>query len=277
MGILNMTPDSFSDGGDYFTSDDAIRHAAGMLKEGADIIDVGGESTRPGSKSVPPWEQLNRIMSVIPRLIDLASSNEGNEPAINISLDTQSSEVAEQGLKLGVSIINDVSAGCSDFRMFPVVAHFDAYIVLMHMQGTPETMQVNPSYQNVTTEVVDFLCRRIDAAVSSGIKADRIILDPGIGFGKSRDHNLVLLANLDRIVSLGYPVVLGTSRKRFMGSLLKVEHPSELLGATAATTALGVAAGVRIFRVHDVKANRQAADLSMAILDQTFSDAPHAH
>ena len=268
MGILNMTPDSFSDGGDYCSYDDAIRHAGGMLKEGADIIDVGGESTRPGSKTVPTAEQLRRVMPVIQGLNELAKNNEGNGSPFAISLDTQSSGVAEEGLNSGVSIINDVSAGCSDFRIFSVVAHFDAHIVLMHMQGTPETMQVNPSYQNVTEEVTDFLCRRIDAAISAGIKANRIILDPGIGFGKSRDHNLVLLANLDRIVSLGYPVVLGTSRKRFMGSLMKVEHPSELLGATAATTALGVAAGVRIFRVHDVKANRQAADISLAISEK---------
>lgn len=245
-----------------------------MVKEGADIIDVGGESTRPGSKSIPPEEQLRRIMPVIHGLNELAKNNEGNISTFTISLDTQSSEVAEQGLNSGVSIINDVSAGCSDIRMFPVVAHFGAHIVLMHMQGTPETMQVNPSYQNVTAEVSDFLCRRIDAAISAGIKTNRIILDPGIGFGKSRDHNLVLLANLDRIVSLGFPVVLGTSRKRFMGTLLKVEHPFELLGATAATTALAVAAGVRIFRVHDVKANRQAADISLAISEKNTIEKP---
>ena len=272
MGILNLTPDSFSDGGDYPSMDDALRHAGAMLQEGADIIDVGGESTRPGSISVPPLVQLNRLMPVILALNEMVNGNDGNEPALTISLDTQSSAVAEVGLNSGVSIINDVSAGCFDSRMFPVVAHFDAYIVLMHMQGRPETMQVNPRYQNVTDEVIDFLVRRVDAAVSSGIKVDRIILDPGIGFGKTRDHNLAILANLDRIVALGHPVVLGTSRKRFMGSLLKVEHPSELLGATAATTALGVAAGVRIFRVHDVKANRQAADISLAISDKTYKE-----
>jgi dihydropteroate synthase len=269
MGILNVTPDSFSDAGCYPGADDAMRHAAAMLKEGADIVDVGGESTRPGSISVPPLEQLNRIMPVISRLSEMAHVKDDGKPSFFISLDTQSSVVAEKGLHSGVSIINDVSAGSFDVRMFPIVAQFDAYIVLMHMQGRPESMQVKPNYHNVTEEVIEFLALRIDAAVASGIKPNRIILDPGIGFGKTREHNLELLAHLDRIVSLGYPVVLGTSRKRFMGSLLEVNEPTELLGATTATTALGIAAGVRIFRVHDVKPNRQAADISLAIMDKS--------
>ena len=269
MGILNVTPDSFSDGGCYSGTDEAISRANAMLKEGADIIDVGGESTRPGSVSVTPFDQLNRVMPAITRLAEMANSGDVDKPAFIISLDTQSSEVAEKGLQSGVSIINDISAGSFDVRMFHTVARFNAYIVLMHMQGRPESMQLNPDYQNVTYEVIEFLSRRIDAAVASGIDPNHIILDPGIGFGKTREHNLELLANLDRVVSLGYPVVLGTSRKRFMGSLLDVNEPTDLLGATTATTALGIAAGVRIFRVHDVKPNRQAADISMAIMNKT--------
>lgn len=258
MGILNITPDSFSDGGVHASAEGSVLHALNMIEQGADIIDVGGESTRPGSHAVPPAEQIRRIGSVIESLRDQASS-------VCISVDTMSAEVAEYALRLGVALINDVSAGEGDASMLSTVAHHGGAIVLMHMQGTPTTMQDAPTYSNVVAEVTDYLLSRVDAAVRAGIPEDQIILDPGIGFGKTREHNLELLRNLHIIAELGYPVLLGCSRKRFMGAICHEERPQELLGATVATTALGVAKGVRLFRVHDVKANRQAADVAWVL------------
>lgn len=259
MGILNITPDSFSDGGKYTSIDDALQQVERMLAEGVDIIDIGGESTRPGSDSVAAVEQQQRVIPVITAIRQQIKST------VLISIDTTSSAVAKAALTAGANIINDVSAGQDDEAILALAAQTEVPIILMHSQGTPKTMQDNPYYDDVVQEVIDALNKRINAALSAGIKKENIALDPGIGFGKRRQDNLDLLAHLDALVALGFPVLLGTSRKRFMGTLCDVTEPSELVTATAVTTALGVMAGVRIFRVHDVKENRQAADVAWAI------------
>ncbi|MEE8514627.1 MAG: dihydropteroate synthase, partial [Gammaproteobacteria bacterium] len=184
---------------------------------------------------------------------------------IAVSIDTTLTEVADAALDAGVSIINDISAGRDDEKMFRLAAKRAVPIVLMHMQGTPKTMQINPTYDDVVREVKAFLLERAQSALAAGVKKEHVILDPGIGFGKTRDHNLQLMANLKQFVDTGYPVLLGTSRKRFMGSVCGETESQMLIGATCSTTALGVAAGVKIFRVHDVKPNRQAADVAWAI------------
>lgn len=257
MGILNVTTDSFSDGGAYATPEQAVLHALTMLEHGADMIDVGGESTRPGAQPVSDEEQIARVIPVIRELSRVLPDG-----AV-ISADTRSPLVAAAALEAGAGFINDISAGgASD--MFKVVAEHGAGIALMHMQGTPARMQDSPSYVDVVAEVHEYLLQRTDAAIAAGISAERIAIDPGIGFGKTRQHNLRLLASLGVFVASGYPVLLGTSRKRFMGAICAETIFSELVGATCATTALGVAVGVRIFRVHDVKPNRQAADVAWA-------------
>lgn len=253
MGILNMTPDSFSDGGLYTDLDQAYAHALRMIKEGADIIDIGGESTRPGSDPIGATEQIARVLPIIERL------RQGFEDCL-ISIDTTLPEVAAAALDAGCDLINDVSSGFSP-DMFSLAAKRAVPIILMHMQGTPKTMQDDPYYQDVVAEVSDYLLARAGLAESQGVLKKNIILDPGIGFGKRKIDNLKLLAHLNRLTELGYPLLLGTSRKRFMGSLC---HETRV-AATVATTALGVAAGVKIFRVHDVKENRQGADVAYAI------------
>lgn len=258
MGILNVTPDSFSDGGKYITVDAGVAQAGKMLADGADIIDIGGESTRPGSDPVPAFEQIRRVVPVIEAIKGLSSK-------LVISIDTTLSEVAEAALGAGADLINDVSGGAGDAKMLTLAARLDAPIVLMHSQGTPKTMQDNPYYDDVVGEVAAYLRERVEAALEAGVKSERIIIDPGIGFGKRRQDNLDLLAHLEAFVAMGYPVLLGASRKRFMGSLCNVKGLSELVTATAVTTALGVMAGVKLFRVHDVKENRQAADVAWAI------------
>jgi dihydropteroate synthase len=258
MGILNVTPDSFSDGGRFKDISAAIQRADMMLAEGVDIIDVGGESTRPGSDPVPAEEQISRVVPVI-------NAIRNKHASVVISIDTTLVAVAEAALNAGATMINDISAGTGDVDMLSFVASNQLPVVLMHMQGTPKTMQDNPVYDEVVTEVKQMLERQISAALAAGINADKLIIDPGIGFGKLKQDNLKLLAHLEAFVALGYPVLLGTSRKRFMGSICQVTEPHELVTATAVTTALGVMAGVKIFRVHDVLANRQAADVAWAI------------
>jgi dihydropteroate synthase len=259
MGILNVTPDSFSDGGKYSGLYDALQQVERMLEEGADIIDIGGESTRPGSNSVSATEQIQRVIPVITAIRQKLKST------ILISIDTTSSAVAKAALEVGANIVNDVSAGRDDPAILTLAAQTRAPIILMHSRGAPKTMQDNPHYEDVVCEVIGALKQRIDAALKAGIKKENIALDPGIGFGKRKQDNLDLLAHLDAIVALGFPVLLGASRKRFMGTLCNVSEPSELVTATAVTTALGVMAGVQVFRVHDVKENRQAADVTWAI------------
>ncbi|MCX7097288.1 MAG: dihydropteroate synthase [Methylococcales bacterium] len=258
MGILNITPDSFSDGGYYWNLDAALQQAGRMLADGADIIDIGGESTRPGSSPVAAADQLQRVIPVITAIRQQLGD-------VLISIDTTASEVAKAALAAGANLINDVSAGQEDADMLALAAQTQAPIILMHSQGTPKTMQDNPYYDDVVQEVIATLKLRVAAALNAGVKPENLALDPGIGFGKRKQDNLDLLAHLDALVALGYPVLLGTSRKRFMGTLCDVSEPSGLVTATAATTALGVMAGVQLFRVHDVKENRQAADVAWAI------------
>jgi dihydropteroate synthase len=261
MGILNVTPDSFSDGGNFLDIKVAVDAAISMFLDGADIVDIGGESSRPGALSVSPEEQLERVLPVIEALkSDRRLPSKGL-----ISIDTCSALVAEKAITHGAGMVNDITAGTGDPNMFTLVAQSGIPAVLMHMQGTPETMQIHPVYRNVVAEVRDYLRDRTQAALEAGIPKENIVIDPGIGFGKRREHNLELLANLDAFVNLGFPVLLGCSRKRFMGAICREQEPRELIGATVATTALAVIQGVSMFRVHDVKANRQAADVAMAI------------
>lgn len=261
MGILNVTPDSFSDGGQYQNVDAAIKHALQMVQEGVDIIDVGGESTRPGSQRIKSDEQIKRALPVIQTL-----KNEIPEKVL-ISIDTTLAEVACDALDAGASIINDISAGRDDPEIMKLAAKKQCPYILMHMQGEPGNMQNNPVYGDVVEEIRSFLIERAQVATNAGIKKENIIIDPGIGFGKTKEHNLELMVNLRRFVDTGYPVLLGTSRKRFMGSICASATADQLIGATCATTAIGVFAGVKIFRVHDVRENRQAADVAWTILN----------
>ncbi len=259
MGILNVTPDSFSDGGSHTVRGRAVTHALQMVEEGVDIIDVGGESTRPDAERVCSEEQIRRVAGTIEALRRTLPAN------ILISIDTTLSEVAAAAIDAGANILNDVRAGRDDEDMFKLAAERDLPLILMHMQGTPATMQKNPTYEDVVADIESFLEERCTAAINAGVKKENLIIDPGIGFGKTQEHNMLLMANLDQLVNTGYPVLLGTSRKRFMGAICHGADPKELIGATCATTSLGVVAGVQIFRVHDVKPNRQAADVSFAI------------
>jgi dihydropteroate synthase len=273
MGILNLTPDSFSDGGIYDTSS-AVARALQMQAEGADIIDIGGESSRPGASKISAAEQINRVLDT---LAELRTRMPADYP---ISIDTTLSEVACKAIEQGASMINDISAGQDDPEMFSLAACTGVPLVLMHMQGTPETMQIAPDYRDVVSEVKAFLEGRIDAAIRAGVKPEALLLDPGIGFGKGKKHNLQLLAELGQIGDLGYPLLLGVSRKRFMGSICQVSDPGELMPATCACTALGVMAGVKVFRVHDVWQNRQAADVAWAIFqgsEQQVTGKKNAH
>ncbi len=259
MGILNITPDSFSDGGLFTEVESAVKHAKKMMAAGVDIIDIGGESTRPGSDSVAEAQQIVRVVPIIKAIRKQLSDT------VLISIDTTISGVANAALKAGANIVNDISAGQSDAAMFKLVSKREVPIILMHKKGTPKTMQENPSYEEVVSEVVESLMTSVEEALEAGIKKHNIAIDPGIGFGKRREDNINLLAHLEDIVKMGYPVLLGTSRKRFMGSLCSVSSPKSLGTATAVTTALGIMAGVKIFRVHDVEENRQAADVAWAI------------
>ncbi|MFL2549735.1 MAG: dihydropteroate synthase [Gammaproteobacteria bacterium] len=259
MGILNVTPDSFSDGGSYPSSKSAVDKAMIMIEQGASIIDIGGESTRPGSERVPPIEQKRRIVDVISQLVRVIPEK------IIISVDTTSSEVAEAAINLGVGMINDVSAGKDDDKMMNLVAKHNLYYCIMHMQGSPKTMQDNPRYKNVIPEIIDFLESQSKKAIQQGINQDKIILDPGIGFGKKTEHNLEILKNLEKFTNLGYRTLLGTSRKRILGEVSGENNPSDRVSGTCATSALGVMSGINIYRVHDVWQNKQAIDIAYSI------------
>ena len=260
MGILNVTPDSFSDAGSFQSVERAVAHARQMVSEGARFIDVGGESTRPGAARQSAQVQILRVVPVIRAL------REQLDDAPLISVDTTLADVARAALDAGADMINDVSAGRGSPDMLALAADRNVPVVLMHMQGEPETMQVDPRYDDVVAEVSAFLAARAQAALDAGVAAHNIVLDPGIGFGKRRQDNIALLAGLAELTGLGYPLLLGASRKRFMGRLCDTREPRELVGATCATTALAAVAGVRIVRVHDVLANRQAADVAWAIV-----------
>jgi dihydropteroate synthase len=244
MGVLNVTPDSFSDAGRFLGPVLATRHAVQMVADGADIIDVGGESTRPGSDAVPVEEELRRVLTVIERLVE-------ETPGVPISIDTRKPEVAAAALEAGALIVNDVSAG-RDPRVLDVVREAGAAMVLMHMKGEPKTMQEEPHYDDVVAEVRRFLRERIERAGFAGIDPMRLAVDPGIGFGKSLEHNLTLMRNLDVLLDLGRPILVGPSRKRFIGMLLDVPEGERVEG-TAGAVAWLVAKGAHIVRVHDVK------------------------
>lgn len=263
MGILNLTPDSFSDGGRFNDQQLAVQHALDMMYEGADLIDVGGESTRPGASRVSAEEQSRRIVDVIARIKEAAVDE------CVISVDTTLAAVAEKAVAAGAAMLNDVSAGGDDEQMFALSADQDIPIVLMHMQGVPETMQINPVYDDVVEDVRAYLLGRAEKAIAVGVRQENIIIDPGIGFGKTQLHNMQLMCRLERFVDSGFPVLLGTSRKGFMRGVCATATSDQLVGATCATTVAGVHAGVRLFRVHDVRANRQAADFTYAMFEQS--------
>ena len=243
MGILNVTLDSFSDGGQFFDADAAIEHGLKMAADGASIIDIGGESTRPGAEPVSVSGQIKRVVPIIEAL-----SEKTNVP---VSIDTYDAEVAKAALDAGAGIINDITA-LSDEAVGRLAAERNVPVVLMHMQGTPATMQVEPKYEDVVREVLDFLLGRAERAEQLGIPKERIFIDPGIGFGKTLEHNLLLLKNIDKFIESGYRVLVGTSRKAFIGKITGKNIPSERIFGTAGTVALCAAAGVSIVRVHDV-------------------------
>jgi dihydropteroate synthase len=267
MGVLNVTPDSFSDGGQFASIDAAVGHALAMAAEGADLIDVGGESTRPGSQRVGADEQLRRILPVLRAL-------KGRLPRTTLSIDTTLAPVAEAALDECVAVVNDISAGRDDPALLPLVARRKCPVILMHMQGTPATMQLNPTYSDVTAEVAAFLQERLDAAVAAGVDPRRILLDPGIGFGKTVEHNLQLLRDTRQLVStLGRPLVIGTSRKGFIRKVAGQgpDGDDDRRFGTAATVAWAVANGAGVVRVHDVAAMAQVVRVTRAIAE---GDAP---
>ena len=259
VGILNVTPDSFSDGGNFLHPEAAAEHAAAMLDEGAGMLDVGGESTRPGSDPVSQEEEIQRVVPVVERIISV-------RPEAIISVDTYQSGTATAALQAGARFINDVTAFRGDPSMASVIKEAACPVILMHMQGEPKTMQKEPHYEDVVREVRDFLAERAEYAVSAGVGPENIIVDPGIGFGKNLQHNLALLRNLDAIVDLGFPVLIGASRKSFIERITGVQEPRDRVSGTVATTVLAYERGATFFRVHDVRANREALAVAEAVL-----------
>ncbi len=265
MGIVNVTPDSFSDGGLFAETDKAVEHGLEMVRQGADILDIGGESTRPFSDPVSELDEINRVVPVIERLAQKVD--------VPISIDTTKAGVAEKALEAGASIINDVSAFEVDPRLGEVAAKANVPVILMHMAGTPKTMQEAPQYDDVVAEVRDYLGLAVDRAVKAGISHDKVIVDPGIGFGKTILHNLLLIKHLDAFNSLGVPVLLGPSRKSFIrlilekGSLSPQDSPSkeDIEVGTQAALSMAIGAGVHIIRVHDVPMARNTLLLANAI------------
>ena len=250
MGIVNVTPDSFSDGGQFATADLAIARGLEMVSQGADIVDVGGESTRPGAAPVPLELELQRVVPVVMGL--------SRQTAVPISVDTSKAKVARQCLQCGAQIVNDVTALAGDAEMLAVARDFEAGVVLMHMQGTPATMQHNPHYEDVFSDLIKFFRQRLRACTRAGIAAQRVVLDPGIGFGKTLEHTLTLLARLEEFQKLGRPILLGVSRKGFIGQLTGRSRPERLLGSVATACYAAARGAVQIVRVHDVAETRDA-------------------
>jgi dihydropteroate synthase len=259
MGVVNVTPDSFSDGGLFLDADAAVEHGRRLAAEGAHILDVGGESTRPGAEPVAEDEELRRVLPVIEQLADDAGA-----PAVRISIDTTKSAVARAALDGGAGIVNDVSAFRFDPGLAGLVAESEADCCLMHMLGEPRTMQQDPRYEDVVSEVKAFLEERLAFAMGEGVAEERVWLDPGIGFGKTVEHNLELLRRLDEIVAIGRPVVVGTSRKSFLGKLVGGRDEGERLPGTIATNVLALERGATVFRVHDVAPNADALAVAAA-------------
>jgi len=281
MGVVNVTPDSFSDGGKFLNADAAVRHALKLADEGAEILDIGGESTRPGAKPVSEAEELRRVIPVIKKLAAIRWGERLREPRLEksrpargnarptrkpvLSIDTMKPAVARAALEAGASIVNDVAANRSNVAMWKVVAEFRAGYICMHAQGPPRTMQKNPVYRNVVREVGKFFRERLEKLNACGVSSDQIVFDPGIGFGKTLEHNLQLLANLRRFTKLRRPLLLGVSRKSFIGKLLGATL-NERLPASLACATLAVADGVQIIRVHDVAETVRAMRLAEALL-----------
>jgi dihydropteroate synthase len=258
MGVLNVTPDSFSDGGNFLTPDTAIAHGLIMAAEGADIIDVGGESTRPGAEPVPVEEELRRVIPVVEKLrarID-----------IPISIDTSKAEVAHAAIQAGASVVNDVTGGRGDNEMMPLIAETESAFVVMHMQGTPQTMQIEPQYDDVVSEIANFFRQQYARAIGLSIEPMAIAFDPGIGFGKTLDHNLQLLAQLERLRVHDRPLVIGVSRKSFLGRLVNSSEMSDRLAPAVALTSLLRTRGADVLRVHDVKENVSALRVADAVI-----------
>ena len=245
MGIVNVTPDSFSDGGKFFTLESAYKHSKKLIKDGADIIDIGGESSRPGSKSISPEKELERTIPLISKI-------RSNFPRTVISIDTTKSEVAEQAILSGANIVNDISGLSFDDNMVKVVSKYGVPLVVMHMQGKPETMQDAPYYNNLIEDIKSFFEEKIRYATRFGVQKNRIILDPGIGFGKSYKDNFKLINQLEKFNSFKLPILIGPSRKSFIGIALN-EEPESRLEGTLAAVAAGILRGAKIVRVHDVK------------------------
>ena len=257
MGVVNVTPDSFSDGGEWLDPGAATGHGRDLVAQGAQILDVGGESTRPGAEPVAEAEELRRVVPVLEGLADAGA---------RLSIDTSKAAVARAALDAGAQIVNDVTALRGDGAMAGLVAERGATCCLMHMLGEPRTMQRDPRYDDVVADVKAFLEERLAFAVGEGIAEERVWLDPGIGFGKTIDHNLELLRRLDELVALGRPVVVGTSRKAFLGAITGREQPAERVAATVAANVLALARGASVFRVHDVAAAHDALRVAAATL-----------
>jgi len=262
MGVLNVTPDSFSDGGQYLDKDKAVKRGLRLIEEGSDIIDIGGESTRPGSEPIPAEEEIRRVIPVIKSLREKTEAL--------ISVDTTKSEVARAALDAGADIINDISSLRFDPGMAPLAAEKGVPVILMHMKGMPKTMQVNPYYEDVLQEVRSFLQERIHEAQAAGIKRERIVIDPGIGFGKRLEDNLALINKLHVLGELDRPILIGTSRKSFIGNILDLP-PQERLEGSIASSILSMAHGAHILRVHDVAAIKRAVLVAEAIMNETNS------
>ncbi len=258
MGILNVTPDSFSDGGLYDGIDSALTHAHEMAAAGADIIDIGGESTRPGADPVSEEEELSRVLPVIKRL--------SGELPVPLSIDTYKSAVARKALEAGASIVNDISGLRFSPDMARVAADYGASVIIQHIKGTPRSMQHDPRYGDVVADVMAYLDEGIEIAERAGVGRGQILVDPGIGFGKRLEHNLEILNRLDELRGLGMPIVLGTSRKKFIGTVLGIPAPEQRIDGTAATVALGIERGAHIVRVHDVARMAQVARMTDAIV-----------
>lgn len=265
MGVVNVTPDSFFNGGLYFEPARAIERALALAGEGADIIDIGGESSKPGSSPIPAKEEKKRILPVVEVL------KQKND--VLISVDTTKADVAEAALAAGADIINDISAGRFDPRMLPLAARSGAGLILMHMKGTPRTMQIAPHYDDVLGEVRAFLKERLEAAEACGVPRESILLDPGIGFGKKLEHNLALLNNLGALADLDRPLLVGISRKSFIGKILKLEAPDRLEGTIAAAV-VSILHGASLLRVHDLQAVKRAVAVAEAILSQGAARPP---
>jgi len=264
MGILNVTPDSFSDGGLYFDTSAAIKRAIQMTEDGADIIDIGGESTRPGSEPVTLEEELRRTIPVIEKL--------AKEIKIPLSIDTYKSEVAKKALDAGASMVNDISGLRFDPAMPKLVSEYKVPVVIMHVKGRPKDMQLNPVYEALIPEIMDYLREGIRRAMSSGISGDKIIIDPGIGFGKAFDHNLEIIHNLSELTFLEKPILIGPSRKAFIGKILGDAPVTDRLEGTAAAVAISIMNGANIIRVHDVKEMIKVAKVTDAVKKYTIGN-----